>query len=142
MNGNAVSLISRIREGANRLIQDELKKAGLGELSPSHGDILALLLNFSELTATGIAKKIHRTKATTTVLIDKLEKSGFLKREKSASDNRYTNIVLTTKGQALKPVFEKISKKLNVAVYKGLTESEAIALETLLEKLRINLSQF
>ncbi|MCD7878941.1 MAG: MarR family transcriptional regulator [Candidatus Gastranaerophilales bacterium] len=139
MKGNLVSLISRIHEKANRLILEELKLNGITELSPSHGDILINLFRTKEITMQEIAKKIHRTKATTTVLIDKLEKFGYVKREKSKNDNRYTNIVLTVKGQEFKPIFDKISAKLNETVYKDLTEKEIQNIEMLIEKINKNL---
>ncbi len=139
MKGNAISLISRIHEKANRLILEELKSIGIKDLSPSHGDILVNLFYAKEITMQEIAKKIHRTKATTTVLIDKLEKSGYVKREKSNKDNRYTNIVLTKKGQEFKPAFDKISAKLIETVYKDLTENEIENIETFLEKINTNL---
>ena len=82
-----------------------------------------------------IADTIHRTRPTVTVLVDKLEKTGYLKREISQEDNRYTYIVLTKKGQDFKPVFEKISQNLNDMLYKNLSEQEADILENLLQKI-------
>ncbi len=140
MKGNAISLISRIHEKANRLILEELKSNGITELSPSHGDILVNLFTVKEITMQDIAKKIHRTKATTTVLVDKLEKLSYVKREKSKNDNRYTNIVLTKKGCEFKPIFDKVSDQLNETLYKDLTEKEIQNLEMLLEKININLT--
>lgn len=81
MNTCIIALVSRIRENANHLILKELQAAGFGELAPSHGDILMALYDSNELSMQNIAKKIHRTKATTTVLIDKLEVAGFVKRK-------------------------------------------------------------
>ncbi len=138
MNGNLISLISRIHKKANCLILNELKSNGIEELSPSHGDILVNLFLNKEMTMQEIAEKIQRTKATTTVLIDKLEKYGFVKREKSKKDSRYTNIILTEKGQHFKPVFDEISKKLIATVYKNLNETEIENVENLLEKINKN----
>jgi len=86
-----------------------------------------------------IADKIHRTRPTVTVLVDKLEKLGYIKREISQEDSRYTYIVLTKKGQDFKPIFEKISKDLNNILYKNLTEQESNILENLLQKIYKNL---
>ena len=82
-----------------------------------------------------IADKIHRTRPTVTVLVDKLEKLGYLKREISKEDSRYTYIGLTKKGQDFKPVFEKISEDLNNMLYKNLSENESDILENLLQKI-------
>lgn len=138
MKHNAISLISRIRENANRLIIKELHNAGMPELAPSHGDILAALYSAGEMTMLEIAKKIHRTKATTTVLIQKLENNGLVTRQKSAIDSRSTIVSLTQKGRNFKKIFNQISEKLNSTVYKNLTKDECDTIEILLSKMQNN----
>ena len=132
---NMLTLISKIHEKGNRFIIEELKKNGAVGLVPSHGDILVCLYQNDKMTMKEIAEKIHRTRPTVTVLVDKLEKLGYLKREISQNDNRYTYITLTKKGQNFKPVFEKISEDLNNMLYKNLSENESDILENLLQKI-------
>ena len=132
---NLLSLISKIHDKGNRFITDELNKNGAVELVPSHGDILVCLYQNDKMTMKDIADKIHRTRPTVTVLVDKLEKLGYLKREISKEDNRYTYIVLTKKGQDFKPIFEKISEDLNNMLYKNLSEEESDIIENLLQKI-------
>lgn len=131
----ALSLISRIHEKGNRFIVEQLNKNGIEGLAPSHGDILVLLYKYEKLTMKNIADKIHRTKPTVTVLVDKLEKLGFVKREKSHNDNRSTFIILTRKGEDFKPVFEKISFELNKLLYRNLSKEESDIIDRLLEKM-------
>ena len=131
---NMLTLISKIHEKGNRFIIEELKKNGAVGLVPSHGDILVCLYQNDKMTMKEIAEKIHRTRPTVTVLVDKLKKLGYLKREISQNDNRYTYITLTKKGQDFKPVFEKISEDLNNMLYKNLSEKESDILENLLKK--------
>ncbi len=130
-----LSLISKIHKKGNDYIVEQLKQNGADGLVPSHGDILIVLYKKDKMSMKDIAKEIHRTKPTVTVLVDKLEKLGFVKREISGDDSRCTNIVLTKKGKDFKPVFEKISKNLNDTMYKNLTESEIAILDILLEKM-------
>ncbi len=130
-----LSLISKIHEKGNRFIVEELKRNGIEGLVPSHGDILVCLYEQNKMTMKDISDKIHRTRPTVTVLADKLEKLGYVKREASKEDNRYTYIVLTKKGLDFKPVFEKISNDLNDMLYKNLSDSEADTLEKLLKKI-------
>ena len=132
---NLLSLISKIHEKGNRFIIEELKKNGAEGLVPSHGDVLVCLYSQDKMTMKDIADKIHRTRPTVTVLVDKLEKLGYLKREVSQEDSRYTYIVLTKKGNDFKPIFEKISKDLNNMLYKNLSKEEAESLENLLQKI-------
>ena len=129
-----LSLISKIHEKGNRLIIQELKNNGAEELAPSHGDILVCLYKNGKMTMKDIANCIHRTKPTVTVLVDKLEKLGYLKRESSDKDSRYTYIILTQKGEDFKATFEKISNDLNEMLNQNLSENEVKLLEELLQK--------
>ena len=132
---NLLSLISKIHEKGNRLVTEELEKNGLIGLMPSHGDILFCLYQKNKMTMKEIADKIHRTKPTVTVLVDKLENLGYLKRENSKEDCRYKYIVLTPKGQDFEPLFKQISKILNDNLYKNLSNQEGKKLESLLKKI-------
>ena len=132
---NFLSLISKIHDKGNRLIIEELKRNGADGLVPSHGDILVCLYQNDKMTMKEIADKINRTRPTVTVLVDKLEKLGYLQRKISQKDSRYTYIVLTKKGKDFKPVFEKISNKLNDMLYKNLSKDESDILENLLQKI-------
>lgn len=128
--------MAKILDKGNRFIAEQLEQYGAGGLVPSHGDILALLYAEGNQPMTAIAKKIHKTKATVTVLIDKLEKMDFVRRESSPSDSRYTYISLTEKGKAFREIFESISVQLNEILHKNLTEEEAELLENLLQKMQ------
>ena len=132
---NLLSLISKIHEKGNRFITDELKKNGAVGLVPSHGDILFCLYKNEKMTMKDIADSIHRTRPTVTVLVDKLEKLGYLKREASTDDSRYTFITLTQKGKDFKNIFEKISNDLNKMLHKNLSEEDATTLSEILEKM-------
>ena len=133
---NAIlSLISKIHEKGNRFIINELKNSGAEGLVPSHGDILVCLYKNSKMTMKDIANCIHRTKPTVTVLVDKLEKLGYLKRAASDKDSRSTYVILTQKGEDFKATFDQISNNLNKMLNKNLSENEVKLLEELLKKM-------
>ena len=132
---NLLALVSKIHEKGNRFIIEQLNKNGANGLVPSHGGILICLYEQDKMTMKDIADKIHRTRPTVTVLVDKLEKLGYIKREVSEKDNRYTYIYLTKKGQEFKPVFEQISNDLTDMLYKNLSDKEAGILEELLKRI-------
>lgn len=135
---NLVALVSRLSETASRFIVKELESHGIDGIVPSHGDILAMLFAQERCTMQEIAAKIHRTKPTVTVLVNKLAELGYVQKEKSDTDSRVTYITLTDKGRELKPHFEAISAKLNAIVYKDMDDEEAEALETIIGKIRAN----
>lgn len=130
-----LSLISKIHEKGNRFIIEELKNNSVEGLVPSHGDILVCLYKNNKMTMKDIANCIHRTKPTVTVLVDKLEKLGYLKRAASDKDSRSTYVILTQKGEDFKATFDQISNNLNKMLNKNLSENEVKLLEELLKKM-------
>jgi DNA-binding MarR family transcriptional regulator len=131
---NTALMVGKIRGAVNNLILSELNKQGVNGIAPSHGDILVCLYEKNGLSVKKLAEKIHRTQPTVTVLIDKLQRLGFVDRIKSKEDSRVTLINLTQKGIRLEPVFREISEKINTVIYSGLTNTEKEVLEHLLEK--------
>jgi len=139
MKKNLVALCSRVSSNARKIIVSELVKQGVTDIVPSHGSILHLLYIREEVTMKEIADYVHKTKPTITVLVNKLEKLGYVVREKSDEDNRVSYIKLTEKGHKLKPIFEKVSDYLNDKVYKNLDEKESELAKKVLEKVLENL---
>ncbi len=131
--------IAKIHEYADRFIIEELKKNDIVGLVPSHGEILLLLYQNNKMTMKEIANKIHRSKSTVTVLVSKLEKSGFVKREILDTDNRYFYISLTEKGQNFKPIFDKITDDTNEKLYQNISNDDYQILDNILDKVLINI---
>lgn len=129
---NAIALIARIRDHVNKRIVQELEQHDVTGIVPSHGDILMFLYREDSLSIKMLAERVHRTQPTVTVLVNKLEKLGYVERSKSAEDSRVTLIRLTEQGQQLKPIFEQVSETIQDMVYSGMTDEQAEQLESLL----------
>ena len=125
---------ARMHEEGRRFLLDAMEEAGLSELTTSCGDIFQVLFHHEGLSLTAVAKKIRRTKSTTCVMIDRLEKQGYVVRRLNEADGRASVIELTDKGRELRPVLADISKRLNERIYGSLTQEEADQLEALLAK--------
>ena len=135
---NIISLISKIRESANRFIVAEMDSWGIEGLVPSHGDILVALLKAEKLTMKELAEKIDKDKSTVTALVDKLIKQGYVEKTRDIEDNRVVFVTLTENGKALKPMFDKISEDLLSIVYKDIPEDEREVLINTLKKIKNN----
>jgi len=135
---NIISLISKIRESANRFIVAEMDSWGIEGLVPSHGDILVALLKAEKLTMKELAEKIDKDKSTVTALVDKLIKQGYVEKTRDIEDNRVVFVTLTENGKALKPMFDKISKDLLSIVYKDIPQDEREVLINTLKKIKNN----
>lgn len=131
-------LVARLHEAADRWLASELAAAGLVGLVPSHGDILACLFANGPTDMHGLAAFAHRTKPTTTVLVAKLERLGFVTRAKTAGDARRQLVSLTPAGEALRPVFDDISRRLAGKVREGISRSDSDSLESTLSRILRN----
>lgn len=119
-----ISLISRIREKANRFITAELSNRRLQGLKPIHGDLLLALFSSDRPTMKELADRVDRKKSTVTTLVDKLVHLGFAVKTRDKDDSRVFRVSLTPKGQALKPHLIDISRKLIARVYKDMPVEE------------------
>ncbi|WP_092213866.1 MarR family winged helix-turn-helix transcriptional regulator [Desulfoluna spongiiphila] len=119
-----ISLISRIRDKANRFITAELSQHGIKGLAPVHGDLLVALLIHSELTMKEIADILDRKKSTVTTLVDKLITLGYASKRQDEMDGRSWRIFLTPAGKALQGDLIDISEKLMEKIYRGVPEAD------------------
>jgi len=131
-------LIARIHEAQQKWLTDELESAGLKGLAPSHGDVLAYLFAHGTATMAKLADFAHRTRPTMTVLVDKMESLGLVRRRKSKDDTRNQIVSLTKDGASLRPAFEAISARFIAHLYDGVSEEEADTVERILSKILSN----
>ena len=134
-----ISLVSRIRDKAGRIITHELSSRNIPGLAPSHGDILMLLFHSETVSMREIAKRIGRDKSTVTALVKKLIDFGYVQKEQDLKDSRVTLVKLTKSGRALKHDFDEISETLLQRVYKDFTEQEKEVMIDGLERINNNL---
>lgn len=137
-----ISLISKIRYGANNFIIMELEKHGITGIAPSHGEILVRLFAGNAIPMSELAQAINKKKNTLTTLVDKLINLGYVEKIQDSSDARVSLVVLTGKGRSLKPHFDDVSEKLIAAAYRGMSEGDSEKLFKLLVKMNENFSDY
>ena len=121
-------LAGRLSEATSTFILESLKREGMGELLPCHGDILHVLTEQETATVMELSRLTHRSKSTVVDL-------GYVARERSAEDSRVINLRLSEKGRAFIPVSERISSELDALVTRSLTPDEARFAEALLARI-------
>ena len=103
-------------------------------------DVLATLRRRGkpyEMTPTKLSRSVLITSGAMTACLDRLEKSGFVKRQPDPNDRRGTIVKLTAKGQSL--IEAAIVPRFEVAaeVLASLSKSERDRLSVLLKKLSL-----
>lgn len=133
-----VSLISRIREKANRYISSELSSRGLSGLKPVHGDLLLALFRYDGPTMKELTDLVDRKKSTVTTLVEKLVRLGYVAKIRDDDDQRVFRIFLTQEGRALGPHLAEISSSLIAKVYKDMPREQRQVLVNLLSGINGN----
>jgi DNA-binding MarR family transcriptional regulator len=133
-----ITLISAIRDKANRFILQQLKSLGFTDIAPAHGGVFVHLFRNAQLTMGEIAQLIDRDKSTVTTLVEKLVALGYLERERDAADNRVTKVRLTKRGKSLEADFAEISRNLLSKAYTGFSDKEKVVLVRLLTRVNNN----
>jgi DNA-binding MarR family transcriptional regulator len=138
--GGIVGQIARIREAANLLIERELKARSIDGIVPAHGAALVFLFQQKKPVAIkAVVDSIGRVKSTVTVMVNTLEKYGYVQKTPCETDNRVTNVELTPKGRKLKKDFDEISIILREKVYGNMAKKDRQVLVTLLTEIERNI---
>ncbi|MDP0488053.1 MAG: MarR family transcriptional regulator [Fusobacterium sp. JB021] len=134
-----IGLISTINEKSSQYINEELKRNNITDIINSHGTIFSLLyMNEGRITINKIVSKTGKRKSTITDMVKKLEKLGYISKEKNKQDARITEIVLTENGWKFKESFKEISDNLLAKTYFDFTDEEKELLVSLLRKVKRN----
>ncbi len=107
------------------------------DLTEAQYNILVVLkLENKSLTQVEIGERLISSRANITLILDKMEKKGLVKRERIENDRRVLMVDLTAKGRKL---VDAVEAKYVIEVERlmsSLTEAECKEMSRLLEKLR------
>lgn len=131
--------VSETRALMSRYLTVELANRGLDKLAPSHGDLLACLLDAEAVRMSDLARAIGRDPSTATALVKKLVALGYAETHKSLTDGRSTEVSLTPAGRALKDDFVEVSKRLRGTWQTGITTEDLKVATRVLSTMRANL---
>ncbi|MBN1499171.1 MAG: MarR family transcriptional regulator [Spirochaetes bacterium] len=132
-------LLSKVHQLSGRIFNRLLKDADIDELNGAQGRILFVLWEQDNIPITDLARKSMLTKSTLTAMLDKLEETGFIKREFDPADRRIIRIRRSGKDGEFRALFDRVSSDMTGIWYKGFTEQEIGRFESALEKILNNL---
>lgn len=82
-------------------------------IHPGQAMCLRHLSQMDGMTQRDLAERLHVSRPTVTVMLQKLERSGLIERRSDESDQRFTRIYLTEAGKELQ---ERVSHSLDAAI--------------------------
>ena len=138
-----IAQIARIRESANSLIEMELHKRSIEGIVPAHGPVLVFLFRQSKpVPIKAVVEKVGRVKSTVTVMVNNLERHGYVQKLPCETDNRVTLIKLTPAGRKLRKDFDQISEILVNRLYGNMKKKDQEELVKQLSQIEQNLSKY
>ena len=136
-----IAQIARIRESANALIEAELRNRSIEGIVPAHGPVLQSLFQQREpVPIRTVVEKVGRVKSTVTVMINNLERHGYVRKLPCDSDSRVTLVELTATGRKLRKDFEQISEALQNKLYGSMKRKDRQALVNWLGVIESNMT--
>ena len=129
------SYINKARNQNDIFIHEELKKRGITVLFYSHIRIIILLSIYEKLSMKEISEKISRDKSTVTILVNKLEKLGYIQKEVGVEDKRVIYLTLKEKSNEIISTIIEVSNYFEKRVEEVLTIEEKNMLLQLMQKL-------
>lgn len=121
--------------------QKSLKLHGLDDITKEQFSILILLTIKDGLYQTQIANILGKDRPNITRMIDILERKGFIRREKDATNRRILKVFITPKGHEKAETAKPLRDKFSQVQYRGLSDEEILTLVRLLRKVRENFKQ-
>jgi len=104
--------------------------------------VLAYLSREDGMTQSELAEQLDIGKVAIGGLIDRLEKSEFLRRKPDTADRRVNRIFLEPKGKQLVTDMRKINHKMNARILAGLDDAKLESTTGALVAIKANLLQY
>ena len=134
-------LISKIQKISRQLFHKKLSENDL-KIHPGQGRVLFALWNKDNSPIKELIKKTGLPKTTLSSILKRLREDGQIKEpEPSEKDRRELIISLSDKNKKYHPLYEKVSKEMEEIYYKGFSEEEKKELDTLLNRILVNLQE-
>ena len=103
--------------------------------------MLRVLAEEQGLSHSELASRLHVTPATISKMIDRMERSGFVRRQGDSADQRVSRVYLTEQGQAVQAELGRLFGKIEQETFAGFTMEERVLLRRLLLQVRENLAR-
>jgi len=120
----------------NRVLREELSQHGISFSQYQH---LRQLWRADGLAQVELSRRIGIETASSTAVIDQLEKLGLIRRKRDAGDRRRIIVTLTPAGRALEKPLDNCAIAVNLRARDGLSKAEVAGLFDAVGKIIANL---
>jgi DNA-binding MarR family transcriptional regulator len=104
--------------------QHLLELDGIKNVQITVGGVLVPLLEQEGLTLSDLARNLNMKAPTVTVIANRLEEKGLIRRERGTEDRRQVRLYLTESGKKFAEIFKKVSRKVYQKMGSGLGKDQ------------------
>jgi MarR family transcriptional regulator, organic hydroperoxide resistance regulator len=129
-------LLRRAHMAFSREFRDRLAVEGA-----TFGEFIHLERLWAEdgLSQTELSRRVGIETASSTAILDTLEKRGYIRRERNSADRRTINVFVTPAGAKLKLKLLACAKATNMRARRGMTQVDILAFFSLVQRIADNL---
>ena len=132
-------LVTRIKQVSGRLLERMLAEKGVDAFNGPQGRILFVLWQKDGVPMSELSRQTGLATTSLTSMIDRMEESGLVRRERTTTDRRKVLIYLTDEARGLERDYDEVSDEMNAIFYEGFSEAEAEQLDAYLNRVLANI---
>lgn len=124
-----------------RLYFDSVRVQLGGDMNvhPRQGPVLALLMSGDGLSQAELARRLHVSAATVAVSVARLERLGYVRREKNSQNQRANVLMLTETGRREAEVLQEALARVQEAATRDFTDDERRQMQGFCDRMADNL---
>jgi len=138
MKQDTLELFREVVKKSMYFMHAKLESMGLYRGQPK---MLFLLDKEDGLTKKELAERFEVSAPTVTKMVERLEKNGFLTTKKDEKDKRITRVYISDKGRSQLHELRDFRSEAADIYFKDMSDEEIETLNTLLEKVKKNISE-
>ena len=139
MKANGGFLVTKIKQLGDRIFDRILAGKDIDAFNGPQGRILYVLWQEDGVPIKTVSEKSGLAITSLTTMLERMEKSGLIRKEQSESDKRKTLLYLTDTAKALSKEYDAVSDEMGKIYYDGFTDDEIKRFEEYLERILSNL---
>ena len=134
-------LITRIKQVGGRVFDRILSQKKIDVFNGAQGRILYVLWQDNGVPISELSRQTGLATTTLTSMLDRMETTGLIYRDRGDKDRRKIRIYLTEKAKGLEEDYNSVSEEMSRIYYKGFSDQEIEQLESYLERILINVEE-
>lgn len=132
-------LVTRIKQVSGRVLERMLVTKGVDAFNGPQGRILFVLWQKDGVPISELSRQTGLAMTSLTSMLDRMEASGLIRRDRNDKDRRKVLIYLTEEARSLERDYNEVSDEMNAIFYEGFSEAEAEQLDAYLNRVLANI---